>query len=110
MAAAMDLERPSCLLHLPHDASRFVERSRMVRKVERVGPHTSEAQCRGDTARAPARGGIGYQAAIGTRERFDGRPRVLETFAEKLRSDLQDFRGFGAGQLEDFAQHVRQTV
>src|SRR5690349_2115039 len=101
MARSVNLERPPRLLNLPHERACVGVRGRVLREIRPVLVNTSGAQRGRDTTVARARRGVGRQATVRARERLDGVPCLLKTFAEQGGRDVQDIRGFGTGQLEN---------
>lgn len=81
----MNLKGPSRLLGAAHDFPNLLIGGWLLREVERVWMDTPEADGCWHPVVTTARGRIGGQTAVGSRECFDGRAGVLQALAEQLR-------------------------
>jgi len=79
-------------------------------EVDGVGPHPTEVDGRRHAAIAPARGGLGHQAAMNGGEGLDSLAGTLQPLAQGGRLDVQGFGGVGRGEAEDLRQDVSKTV
>src|SRR5262249_55574714 len=106
----MDLKCPSRLLGLANELTSLPVGRWVLGEVERVGTHASETKRWWHASVTRTGGAVRGQPTVRPSKRFDRRAGVLQALAKQVRGYPQGFGGLRTREVQDLAEHVRETM
>jgi len=106
----MDLKCPSRVLGLANEGTSLLIGRWLFGEVGRVGTDAPKTKRRWHASMARANRAVRCEPTVRPSETFDRRAGVLQTLAEQVRRYSEGFRGLRTREVQDLAEHVRETM